>query len=79
MPVIRKVLAVLFAVMGLFLAVQGVRLALLGGSLYYVLVGTAYLVSAWWIWRGDRRAVWIVGLAFAATLVWAFVEVGANY
>ncbi len=75
----RRIFAVLLAVMALYLIVLGTRLGLLGGSLYYVLIGLAYLLVAVFTWRSDARAAYLAGAALAATLAWAFVEVGADY
>ena len=65
--------------MALFLVVQGVRLAGLGGSFYYAVIGLVYLVAAYWAWRNDERAAYLVGGALFGTLVWALVEVGTDY
>ena len=45
-PVIKKILAVLLAIMSLFLIIMGVQLTLLGGSFYYLIIGVAYLLAA---------------------------------
>ncbi len=79
MQTVRKILAIALAIMALFLIVQGVRLAMMGGSFYYALVGLAYLGAAYWAWRSDTRAVYLVGAVLLATLAWAFFEVGADY
>ena len=79
MTVIRRILAVILAIMALFLIVQGVRLIMLGGSLYYAVIGLAYLAAAVLAWRSDARAGWITALAFLATLLWAYYEVGSDY
>lgn len=79
MTVTRKILALVLAVMALFLIVQGARLAMLGGSVYYVVIGLAYLLAAILAWRSDMRAAWVTALAFLATLAWAFYESGLDY
>ena len=75
----RKILAVVFALMALYLVVLGAKLGLMGGSLYYLLIGLSYLLVAVFAWRGDVRAMFLAGAAFVATLAWAWVEVGVNY
>ena len=75
----RKILAVGFAPMALYLVVLGAKLGLMGGSLYYLLIGLSYLLVAVFAWRGDVRAVLLAGAAFVATLAWSLVEVGVNY
>jgi len=79
MQVARKILAVVLALMALYLIILGARLAMLGGSWYYALAGLAYLCAARWTWRGNARAVWLVGAIFVATLAWALAEVGVEY
>ena len=78
-PVIKKILAVLLAIMSLFLIIMGVQLTLLGGSFYYLIIGVAYLLAASWAWRNDARAVYVAGGAFLVTLIWGLFEVGADY
>ncbi|MBE2211337.1 MAG: membrane-bound PQQ-dependent dehydrogenase, glucose/quinate/shikimate family [Xanthomonadaceae bacterium] len=75
----RKILAIVFAIMALYLIVLGAKLGLLGGSFYYVLIGLAYLLVAVLTWRSDARAVYLAGAAFVVTLIWAFFEAGVDY
>jgi membrane-bound PQQ-dependent dehydrogenase (glucose/quinate/shikimate family) len=71
-----RIYAGLVFVLGAVLAVGGVRLGTLGGSLYYVFAGVALLESGALLWRADRRGAWLYGALYAATLVWSVVEVG---
>ena len=73
-----RVFAVILILIGLMLAVGGVRLVSLGGSFYYVLAGLAVLASGVLLWRRDRRGSLLYGLLLIATLLWSFYEVGAN-
>ncbi|MFT4102544.1 MAG: membrane-bound PQQ-dependent dehydrogenase, glucose/quinate/shikimate family [Burkholderiaceae bacterium] len=75
----RKIYAVLLAVVAVFLVAMGARLALIGGSPYYVLIGLVYAASAVMMWKGSARAVHLLGFALLATLVWALYEVGTAY
>lgn len=77
--IIRKFFACVFAAMALYLIVLGARLGLLGGSIYYVTIGLAYLVLAVLVWRSRASAVYLAGAALVATLAWALFEVGADY
>ena len=74
----RRILAVVLLAIALALVAGGAELALLGGSLYYVIAGVAVLVSAWWIWRGDHRGVWLYGAMLVGTLLWALAEGGLD-
>src|SRR4029453_15223829 len=73
-----RVFAVILILIGLALAVGGVRLVTLGGSFYYVLAGLAILASGVLLWRRDRRGSLVFGLFLAATLLWSFYEVGVD-
>ncbi|WP_150292761.1 membrane-bound PQQ-dependent dehydrogenase, glucose/quinate/shikimate family [Sphingobium estronivorans] len=79
MNILRKTAAAILSVMALFLLVLGAKLALLGGSIYYLLVGMTYLGSAFLAWRGDVRVAYVAAIVFLATVVWAFYEVGTAY
>jgi quinoprotein glucose dehydrogenase len=71
-----RLFASLLFLIGLALAIQGTRLALLGGSVYYVVAGAAIAVAGALLWRGDRRGVWVYAVMLAGTVVWATVEAG---
>ena len=73
-----RIFAVILTLIGLTLAVGGVRLVTLGGSFYYVLAGLAILASGVLLWRRDRRGSLVYGVLLAATLLWSFYEVGVD-
>ena len=73
-----RVFAVILILIGLTLAVGGVRLVTLGGSFYYALAGLAILASGVLLWRRDRRGSLVYGVLLAATLLWSFYEVGVD-
>lgn len=50
-----------------------------GGSVYYVLAGAAYLLSAWWMVRQDIKSAYLVVAVLLATIVWSYWEVGTAY
>jgi membrane-bound PQQ-dependent dehydrogenase (glucose/quinate/shikimate family) len=74
----RKLLSVVLALIALALVAGGVQLALLGGSFYYILAGVLVGLSAWFVFKGDRRGIWAYGLMLLVTLVWAFWEGGLD-
>ncbi len=68
----------ILAATGAALVWLGGRLALLGGSPWYLLSGVVMLVTAW---QGRRRrmlSVWLFWGFLAANLVWALWEVGLD-
>ena len=74
----RWLLAIVLAVIGGLLAAGGVQLALLGGSLYYLLAGIAVLGCAWLAFRGDPRSVTLYALMLGGTVIWALWEGGLD-
>lgn len=73
-----RALALLLGLIGLYLAVMGGQLALLGGSPYYVVAGLAVLASAVLLWRGDRRAAAVYFAMLAGTAAWSLWETGTE-
>ena len=60
------------------LAVGGVRLLWLGGSVFYVLSGLTLLAITVALSRGDPRTLWLYAALMAATIAWAISESGLN-
>src|SRR5260370_39678000 len=79
MPLINRIFAVLVVLMGLGLLPGGSYLATLGGSLYYVLAGLAYLIVGILLWRRQARGVWLLVLMAVLTIPWALWESGTFY
>lgn len=71
-----RIFAALLVLIGLTLVTGGLRLASLGGSLYYAISGAALIASAVLLWRGQRWGAWLYGLLTFATVIWALIEVG---
>ena len=65
-------------ILGLALAAGGVQLALLGGSLYYVLTGVIMIAAAACLWRGRRAGMWLYLFVVAYTLIWSLWEIGLD-
>ncbi|MGH8845541.1 MAG: PQQ-binding-like beta-propeller repeat protein, partial [Advenella sp.] len=72
-------LAALIIVIGLFMTGAGAWLAVLGGSVYYVLMGLALLLSGYLLWKRSLLGVWLYALAFIATVIWAVWEAGWEF
>jgi quinoprotein glucose dehydrogenase len=72
------ILAIVMAIIGIVLTVGGIWLAVLGGSIYYLIAGVAMLVSAWFLFRGRLLGGWIYIALFILSVVWGLVESGSN-
>ncbi len=77
-PVFAMVLGAVIALIGLSLALGGVWLAVLGGSLYYFVAGLALVLSGALLFQGRMAGVWLYFLIYVLTLIWAVWEVGLN-
>jgi glucose dehydrogenase len=71
-----RILASILLLIGLLLAVGGIRLATLGGSLYYLIAGVALIAAAVMLWRGQRWGAYLYGLVTVGTILWAIMESG---
>lgn len=78
-----KILAVLFelvlALLGLGLLAGGGWLVSLGGSLYYAIVGLAYLIAAILMLRGKGAGSLVVVLVAVLSAPWALWESGLHF
>jgi len=71
-------LGVILFLIGVVLATGGCKLALLGGSLYYVIIGLFLIVSGVLTILGRVEGLYIYILAFLITLVWSLFEAGLD-
>ena len=71
--------ALLLALIGLVLTGGGGWLAALGGSLYYVIAGLAFLATAVLLFRRNAAALWLYALIVVGSLGWAVWEVGFDW
>ena len=71
-------LAFVMAIIGIVLTVGGIWLAVLGGSLYYLIAGVAMLSSAWFLLRGRLLGGWIYVGLFILSAIWGFAESRGN-
>jgi quinoprotein glucose dehydrogenase len=72
------ILAIVIALIGIVLTIGGVWLAVLGGSIYYLIAGIAMLASAWFLFRGRLLGGWIYIGLFILTAIWGFAESRGN-
>jgi quinoprotein glucose dehydrogenase len=71
-------LSVVLALIGIVLTVGGVWLAVLGGSIYYLIAGVVMLASAWFLFRGRLLGGWIYIGLFILSAIWGFAESRGN-
>lgn len=71
--------AILFAFIGIALGLGGIKLALLGGSLYYIITAAGFLLTAILLFMRRPAALWLYALIIFGTLGWALYEVGFDW
>ena len=74
----RRILAFILAIIALALIAGGAKLALLGGSIYYLAAGITVAVTAWLAIKGDRRDTAAYAILLGITLLWALWEGGLD-
>ncbi len=72
------VVGALIALIGLILAAGGAWLAVLGGSLYYLVVGVAMVVAGALLIKGRLAGGWLYLGIVAVTFIWAWWESGPD-
>jgi quinoprotein glucose dehydrogenase len=72
------IVAIAIGLIGIVLAAGGAWLALLGGSIYYLIAGVAMLASAGLLLRGRLLGGWIYIGLFVLSAVWGFTEARGN-
>ncbi len=73
------VLGAVLVLAGLFFAVGGAKLAMLGGSLYFVLSGIALVVAGLLVIVRKPAGALLFGLVTIATIVWAVWDAGLEF
>lgn len=73
-----SLLGLLILLSGLALLAGGIKLASLGGSLYYLLAGIGLALSGLLLLLGKRAALGLYALVLFASTVWALWEVGLD-
>ena len=72
-------LSALMVVIGLMLGIGGAYLATLGGSVYFLLMGLALIVSAVLIFKGKRSGAWLYAVACILSMIWAVWDAGFTF
>ena len=74
-----SLLGILLLLMGLVLLAGGIKLSMLGGSLYYLLAGIGLVVTGFLLLAARRAALSLYALVLFASTVWALWEVGLDW
>jgi quinoprotein glucose dehydrogenase len=77
--VYRIIMSIILLLLGAVFVVGGVRLAVLGGSLYYVSAGIAIFLSGWLLLRRRATGLLLYALTLLGTLGWALWEAGFDW
>ena len=70
---------VLCILLGLVLAVGGVRVIDLGGTWYFTILSAGFLLTGVLLLAKRRAALWVYGLVMLGALGWALYEVGFDW
>ena len=74
-----SITAIVIALMGAGLAAAGAYLVVLGGSVYYLLTGIGFLVTAFLLFLRRPLALAVYGMIILLSLGWAVWEVGFDW
>jgi quinoprotein glucose dehydrogenase len=73
-----RIFGLIIFIFGALLAIGGVKLASLGGSLYYLLIGLTLIVSGTLCLVGRVAGIYVYFVAFLATFIWSLFEAGLD-
>src|SRR5471032_744245 len=74
-----SLLGILLLLMGLALLAGGIKLSMLGGSLYYLLAGIGLAITGVLLIAARRAALGLYALVLFASTVWALWEIGLDW
>ena len=74
-----SLLGILLLLMGLALLAGGIKLSMLGGSLYYLLAGIGLVLTGILLLAGRRAALGLYALVLLASTAWSLWEVGLDW
>ena len=74
--VLKTILAVVAAIIGLVLLIGGIYLAVLGGSWYYIIAGIFFIATAVLLQKLKGTALTVYAVLVLGTVVWGLWEVG---
>ena len=72
--ILQWLLAGLMLIIGLAVGILGAKLALVGGTLYFALMGVVMVIAAVLIFRNRRGGILLYAVAFIASVIWAISD-----
>lgn len=78
-PIALRLIGGLLLLLGLILAAGGLWLAVLGGSLFYLVSGLVMGAIGVGIWRSRAWALTLSLLLLIASVIWAYTEIGTDF
>ena len=78
MPRPPRIFAIIVLLIGLGFLYGGIKLAVVGGSWYYLITGIALAASALLMWSRRVAGAQLYGIVLAVTVLWALFEAGAD-
>ncbi|NNH01337.1 glucose/quinate/shikimate family membrane-bound PQQ-dependent dehydrogenase [Acinetobacter sp. ANC 5414] len=76
---IRTFSVIILAIFALILLIGGIWLAVLGGSIYYIVAGLLLLVTAVLLKKSDSKAFWVYAALMLGTIIWGVWEAGTDF
>ncbi|WP_312267818.1 glucose/quinate/shikimate family membrane-bound PQQ-dependent dehydrogenase [Pseudescherichia sp.] len=77
--ILKWLLAGLLIIIGLAIGIPGIKLVSLGGSVYFLVMGVAMLISALLIIKNRTSGIVLYALAFIASAIWAVSDAGWDF
>ena len=77
--ILQWLLAGLMLIIGLAIGILGAKLASVGGTFYFALMGLVMVIAAVLIFRSRRGGIMLYAVAFVASIVWAISDAGWTY
>lgn len=77
--ILKWLLAGLLIIIGLAIGIPGIKLVSLGGSVYFLVMGVAMLISALLIIKNRISGLVLYALAFIASAIWAVSDAGWDF
>lgn len=75
----RSIIILITFLISVCLLIGGIWLAVMGGSVYYVLLGAALLAVSILLKKHSIKSVWLYTAALLATILWSLWEVGTDF
>ncbi|MDU4431423.1 MAG: membrane-bound PQQ-dependent dehydrogenase, glucose/quinate/shikimate family, partial [Pluralibacter gergoviae] len=77
--ILQWLLVILMAIIGLAVGGLGFKLASVGGSWYFAIMGIVMVIAAIMIGRSRRSGIVLYGAAFIVSIIWAISDAGLDF